>query len=94
MTLKTTDWDAAEYLESREMITEYIQAAIEEDDPALLRLALADVAKAKGMSGVAEQSQLNRQNLYKSLSATGNPSFDTVNKVMRAFGMKLQVSSL
>ena len=94
MTLTTTDWDTAKHLDSPEMIREYIQAAIEEGDPALLRLALADVAKAKGMSGVAEQAQLNRQNLYKSLSATGNPSFDTVSKVMHALGLKLQVSSL
>jgi probable addiction module antidote protein len=94
MTLKTTTWDASEHLDSAQMIKEYIQAAIEENDPALLRLALADVAKAKGMSTIAEQAQLNRQNLYKSLSAKGNPSFDTINKVMHALGLKLQVSEL
>jgi len=94
MTLKTSVWNAAEHLDSPEMIKEYIQAAIEEDDPELLRLALADVAKAKGMGIVADQTQPNRQNLDTLLSATGNPSFGTVNKVIRALGLKLSVSEL
>lgn len=93
MALKTKPWDASEHLDSPEMIKEYIQAAIEEDDPALLRLALADVAKAKGMSAVAEQAHINRQSLYKSLSIDGNPSFETVKKVVEALGCKIVIAS-
>lgn len=94
MSLETTDFDASSYLDSPEMINEYIQAAIEDGDPLLLRLALADVAKAKGMSNIAEQTNLNRQSLYKSLSEKGNPSFETISKVLHACGLKLSVNPI
>lgn len=94
MTIKTTTFDMSDYLDSPEMIQEYIQAAIEDADPVALRLALADVAKAKGMSTIAADTKLNRQNLYKSLSENGNPSFNTINKVMKACGLKLQVANI
>jgi len=94
MTIKTTTFEMSDYLDSPEMIQEYIQAAIEDGDPTVLRLALADVAKAKGMSAIAEDTKLNRQNLYKSLSKNGNPSFNTINKVMKACGLKLQVANI
>lgn len=94
MSLETTDFDASAFLDCPEVINEYIQSAIEDGDPLLLRLALADVAKAKGMSVIAEQTHLNRQSLYKSLSEKGNPSFDTINKVLHACGLKLSVSPL
>lgn len=93
MTLKLHDWDASEYLDSPEAIAEYLQAAIETQDQALFRAALADVAKAKGMTAIAQQAQLNRQALYKSLSAEGNPSFTNINKVLNALGLKLHVSA-
>lgn len=94
MTIKTTPFEMSDYLDSPEMIQEYIQAAIEDGDPVVLRLALADVAKVKGMSAIAEDTKLNRQNLYKSLSENGNPSFNTVNKVIKACGLKLQVANI
>ena len=94
MSLETTDFDASSYLDSPEVINEYIQSAIEDGDPLLLRLALADVAKAKGMSNIAEHTNLNRQSLYKSLSEKGNPSFDTIKKVLHACGLKLSVSPI
>jgi len=94
MTIKTTPFEMSDYLDSPEMIQEYIQAAIEDGDPVTLRLALADVAKAKGMGTIADDTKLNRQNLYKSLSESGNPSFNTINKVMKACGLKLQVASI
>ena len=94
MPLEITDFEASDYLNSPETINEYIQSAIEDGDPLLLRLALADVAKAKGMSFIAEQTKLNRQSLYKSLSEKGNPSFDTISKVLHACGLKLSVSTL
>jgi len=94
MTIRTTPFEMSDYLDSPEMIQEYIQAAIEDGDSVTLRLALADVAKVKGMSAIAESTNLNRQNLYKSLSENGNPSFNTINKVLTACGLKLQVTSI
>jgi len=80
---KTRTWDAAEYLESPEDMAAYLEAALEEDDPALFAAALGDIARAKGMS------HIGRESLYKALSAEGNPEFATVLKVLRSLGLKL-----
>jgi len=91
MTTDITDLDISEYLDSPEMIQEYINAAIEEGDADLLRLVLGDVAKAQGMTEIAKKSNLSRQNLYKAFSANGSPKLDTVQKVLQSLGLKLKV---
>ncbi len=90
MSLETSKWDASEYLESDEAIAAYLNAVMEEDDPALLQAALGDVAKARGMSDIAKSAGVGRESLYKSLSASGNPSFQTVTKVVNCLGVKLR----
>lgn len=82
-------FDVADYLDSEEMIAEYLAAVMEDDDTALLAAALGDVARARGMTQLARETGLAREALYRSLSETGNPSFATVNKVMHALGLKL-----
>ena len=69
----------------------YLQACLEEapDDAALLAAALGDIARAKGMMGLAKKTGLTREGLYKALSKDGNPSLGTVLKVVNALGMKL-----
>ena len=64
----------------------------EDGDPALVAAALGDVARAKGMSQIAQDAGLGRESLYKALSSEGNPEFATVLKVMRALGLKLKVA--
>jgi probable addiction module antidote protein len=75
---KTHTWDPAEYLETEEDMAAYLEAALEEDDPALFTAALGDIARAKGMTLIARESGLGRESLYKALSADGNPEFATV----------------
>ncbi|MCK9992356.1 MAG: hypothetical protein Dbin4_00876 [Alphaproteobacteria bacterium] len=87
--LKTTVWDAAEYLKSDEDIAAYLEAAFEENDPALIAAALGDVARARGMTQIAREAGVGRESLYKALSKDGNPEFSTVLKVMAALGLKL-----
>lgn len=89
MGLDTKPWDAADHLDSEEMILAYLEAAVEDGDPALIAAAIGDVARAKGMTEVAVAAGLSRESLYKSLSADGNPSFGTVLKVLRALGIDL-----
>lgn len=89
----TRPWDAARYLETDEDIAAYLDAALEEDDAALLAAALGDVARAKGMAEIARETGLGRESLYKALSAEGNPEFGTVQKVVRSLGLKLHVSA-
>jgi probable addiction module antidote protein len=58
----------------------------------LVAAALGDVARAKGMSQIAEAAGLGRESLYKALSAGGNPEFATILKVVQALGLRLKVS--
>lgn len=90
---ETHPWDVTAYLESDEAIAAYLDAALEEDDPALLAAALGDVARAKGMTFIARETGLGRESLYKALSPEGNPEFGTVQKVVRSLGLKLHVSA-
>ncbi|MCL1960483.1 MAG: putative addiction module antidote protein [Desulfovibrionaceae bacterium] len=82
-------FDAAQYLDSDEMIAAYLAVSMEDDDPAELVRALGTVARARGMTQLARETGLAREALYRSLSADGNPSFATITKVMHTLGLKL-----
>lgn len=94
MAVNVTTWDASEYLETEEDIAAYLNAVIEEGDPTLLQAALGDVAKARGMSSIARDAGVSRESLYKSLSASGNPSFQTISKVSRALGLQMSFAPM
>ena len=89
MAVDVSTWDASEYLESEEDIAAYLNAVIEEGDPALLQAAIGDIAKARGMARIAKEAGVSRESLYKSLSLSGNPSFRTIAKVSGALGLQL-----
>jgi probable addiction module antidote protein len=91
--IKTIAWDAATFLKTDEDIARYLEAVFEDGDPTLVAAALGDVARAKGMSRVAQAAGLGRESLYKALSTEGNPEFATVLKVMHAVGLKLKVTA-
>ncbi|SDM26284.1 addiction module antidote protein [Actinomyces ruminicola] len=86
-------WDAADYLDDDDAIIAYLNEAAAQDDPKLLQAALGDIARAKGMSGIAEQVGVGRESLYKSLSGAGNPSFQTVARVVRALGGRITITT-
>ncbi len=81
MARKTSRWDAADTLETKEDIAAYLDAVLEDGDPDLLKAALGDIARAKGMTEIAQAAGLGRANLYKALSPDGNPEFATVARV-------------
>ena len=87
-------FDAAEYLKTDEDMALYLDAIIEESngDPRMIAIALGDIARAKGMTQIAKATGLARENLYKALSADGNPEFSTVMKVITALGIKLHAA--
>ncbi len=85
-------FDATDYLDSEEMIAEYLTAALEDENPDVFLVALADVAKARGMSAVAEGAGLGRESLYKALAPGAKPRYDTVLKVLHSLGVKLTVA--
>jgi probable addiction module antidote protein len=84
--IKTLPWDVAEHLETDEDMAAYLEAALEERDPALVATSLRDIARAKRMSQIARETGLGRESLYKALSPEGNPEFATVLKVVQGLG--------
>ncbi len=91
--MKTTPFDVTEHLDNEEVIAEYLIAALEEDDPDAFLAALADVAKARGMTRLAQETGLGRESLYKTLSPGSKPRFETVMKIASALGVPLSVMS-
>jgi probable addiction module antidote protein len=91
--IKTRPWDAAEHLKTEEDMAAYLEAALEDGDPALIAAVLGDIARAKGMSQIARETGLGRESLYKALSPDGNPEFSTVLKVVRALGIRLHATA-
>ena len=89
---KPTVFDAADYLDSEEVIAEYLNVALASEDPDLFLQAIADVAKVRGMAQLAKDTGLGRESLYKSLAPGAKPRYDTVLKVIRALGVELHAA--
>ncbi|WP_426109141.1 addiction module antidote protein [Pseudomonas sp. TWR1-1-4] len=91
-----TDFDVTDYLKTPKDMAEYLEASFEEDsgDGLLIRSALNNIARAQGMTQIARDAGLGRESLYKALSATGNPEFATIMKVMKASGLKLHATAI
>jgi probable addiction module antidote protein len=81
-------FDIADYLDSDEVIAEYLNAVLEDPDPDVFLAAVADVVKAKGMTQVAADTGLGRESLYKALAPGAKPRYDTVLKVLRALAVR------
>ena len=89
--LGITPFDAGDYLDNEETIAEYLSAALENPDPDVFLVAVRDVAKARGISAVAEDAGLGRESLYKALKPGAKPRFDTVRRLLLALGVKFDV---
>lgn len=93
MTEKLTSFDPAEHLQSDQAITGFMAAAFATGDQAYVAHALGVVARAKGMTQIASQTGLSREQLYRSFSAQGNPTLRTTLALMKALGMELSVKT-
>jgi probable addiction module antidote protein len=89
---KLKKFDASEYLDTEEAIAEYLTAALEDKNPDVFLAAVADVAKARGMSSIAQSTGLGRESLYKALAPGAKPRYDTILKVLNGLGVKISVS--
>ena len=88
---KATAFDAADYLDSPEVIAEYLSEAFLTRDEKFIADAIGNVARARGMSEIARDTGLNRESLYRSLSAQGHPELGTAMKVLDSLDMELVV---
>ena len=91
--VKVSDFDPSAYLDSEEVIAEYLTAALEDGNPDVFLAAIGNVAKAKGMTAIARDAELGRESLYKAFAPGAKPRYDTVLKVLQSLGVKLNVSA-
>jgi len=89
--IKTRLWDVAEHLKTDEDMASYLDAALEEGDPALFTAALGDIARAKGMIRI---EGLGCDSLYKALSPESNPELATVFKIIQSLGLRLHATAV
>lgn len=91
---KFAPFDAAGYFTGEETIAEYLTAALEDPNPDMFLVAVRDVARARGMTQLAKDSGLGRESLYKALSPGAKPRHETIQKIIRALGVKLSAAPL
>jgi len=92
--METSKFDIADYLDSKEMIAEYLNTVFEEGNETDIIKAIGHIAKAIGMSKISEETGLSRTSLYKALSDGAKPQFMTIMKVLKAIGGQIQVNPL
>lgn len=90
--METSKFDIADYLDSNEMIAEYLNAVLEEGDNSDVIVAIGHIAKSIGMTKIADETGLSRPSLYKALSDGAKPQFGTIMKVLRAIGGNIQIN--
>lgn len=92
--MEATRFDVADYLDSNEMIAEYLNIVIEEGNDSDIITAIGNIAKAIGMTKIAEETGLSRPSLYKALSDGAKPQFTTIMKVLKAVGGQIQINPI
>ena len=93
MAIETKPWDAAEGLNSPADIAAYLDAYLEDGTPEELLCALNTIARSHGMSALARETGISREALYRAFSDNGNPTLDTLLRVMKALGVRLAVAA-
>ena len=92
MTEKLSKFDVSDYLTDDTVIAEYLNTILAEGDQDLLLSAIGDIAKARGMTQIAEQTGLGRESLYKALTPGAKPRFETIMKVLQSLGVHLTMT--
>jgi probable addiction module antidote protein len=90
---KLKPFDTSAFLDDDEVVAEYLTAALEDPNPDVFLAAIGQVAKARGMSAIAEGAGLGRESLYKALTPGARPRYDTVLKVLQSLGVKVSVTA-
>jgi probable addiction module antidote protein len=93
MAIETKPWDAAELLETPADIAAYLDAYLEDGTPEEMLRALNTIARSRGMTALARDTGISREALYRAFSDTGNPTLDTLLRVMKALGVRLAVAA-
>ena len=92
MSVKTYPFDVADHLKTEDDIRGFLREMAKTGDTNDFIHALSTATRAKGMSKIAKKMGVSRSSLYKSLSGETNPGFKTINSVVEALGLKLEVA--
>jgi len=92
MVEKLSKFDVSDYLTDETVIVEYLNAILADGDQDLLLSAIGDIAKARGMTQIAERTGLGRESLYKALAPGAKPRFETIMKVLQGLGINLTMT--
>ncbi len=90
--MKPTKFEISDYLDDPQIIASYLNTVLEEGTSDELIIALGHITKAIGMTKIAEKTGMSRPSLYKALSEGAKPQFETIHKVLKAIGGKIQVN--
>lgn len=93
MILETTPFDVAEHLNDEQSQLDVLSDALATGDLTIITRALGIVARARGMSELARETGVTRSALYSALQEGGNPTLDTVLKIMAALGVRLEAKA-
>lgn len=91
---KVTEFEPRAFLDSEEVIAQYLIAALEDNDPDVFLAAVGHVAKVRGVSAIVETAGQGRESLHKAMAPGSKPRFDTVLNVLQSLGVKLAVSKI
>lgn len=90
--MKSAIFKTSDYLKTQKDVIAYLNAALEDGEPAVLLEALRNVAQVRGgMAALAKSAGVSRESLYRTLSRRGNPKIDTIMELLRALGLKLTI---
>jgi probable addiction module antidote protein len=92
--METSKFEISDYLDSNEMIAEYLNTVLEEGDDTEIVIAIGHIAKAIGMTKIAEKTGMSRPSLYKALSEGSKPQFSTIMKVLKALGGQIRINPI
>ena len=87
-------FDIADYLDSNEMIAEYLNVVLEEGNDSEVIVAIGNIAKAIGMTKIVVDTGVSRPSLYKALSEGAKPQFSTIMKVLKAVGGQIKINPI
>ncbi|MDR1469429.1 MAG: putative addiction module antidote protein [Spirochaetaceae bacterium] len=89
--MKTTKWDPAEFIDTKEDVFAHLEIALEDGDMNFLLKTIGYIARSEGMAQIAHELGVTREGLYESLSPSGTPSFETVLKLLDMSGFRLKI---
>ena len=92
--MEKSKFDIADYIDSNEMIAAYLNEVLENGNDSEIVTAIGHIAKAIGMTKIAEETGMSRPSLYKALSDGAKPQFATIMKVLKAVGGQIRVSPI